>query len=402
MDKVWCWFFVYVCSATIACGLDDRTERFVSTLSSNSKANDTYANGLREQAEKAIEKGLYSQASLLIDRARGMVPSSLDYDRLAWQVSSLEVLEAKVVSKLMSTRLSVHRVEAMARGETPLPIMELAHAVLDVKSDRLKDGESRLRSLTKADASTLHGRKARVFLELGKLSIRANDIDDAISRFHETLAEDDAVWNARLQLAQLLSQKGDHKLAVEQCELMIEQNKDGITFFVFGRVLYGAGEFPRAITAFESSLGYANVPQTVFTELGQIYFRQKNYKMAQQSFNKAYASTGALADKFNEGIAYTGAKAYQAGAAVFEQVIQLNPDNPRAHAELIGALMMAKRPEVARRAVLRFESLKGKYSSLESVNAEIKAMVKPTPVLKMKFSAPVEPIGAPSAPITGQ
>lgn len=396
MNKSCYWFFGCIFLGSLGCGLDEGTQRFIQAQSLDSRTAFAYAEELSKEASLAIESRQYGQANLLIERARSVVPSSLDFDRIAWKVSALDLIESKVVTQAMSTRVSAHRVESKVRGERPTPLMELAKTLTDLKFGRTKSVKTTLLSLTKVDSESLNGHKARVFLELGKLSIAANDMDDAISRFHETLAEDGAVWNARLQLSQLLSQKGEHKPAVEQAETMIEQKKDGITLFVFGRVLNAAGEFPRAITAFENSLEYDNVPRSVFTELGQIYFNQKNFKMAQQSFNRAYTLTQALADKFNEGIAFKGAKAYGASAAVFEQVIQLKPDNARAHAELIGALTMANRTTVVAQAVARFEALKAKYPSLKSIEKEIESMVKPKEIPPVESPTNDEPKGAPS------
>jgi tetratricopeptide (TPR) repeat protein len=402
-------FLSWMCFCLLGCGLDEQQQQFLEQVQSHQQARESVVSGLVKEAQKAIGEKRFPRAAHLVRRARIFNPDDRQLDKFAWQATALEVLSSNSVDKTLLVRLGVDRSEAELRKIVPLPLMLLAQCIADIAANRTDDAKQTLLKLVTVEASEFMGQKARVFLELGKLNVRSDALDEAVNRFHETLAEDDSVWDARLHLVQLLSQKGSHKLAVEQGETLVKQKQDGVTFFVFGRALDAAGEQARAVTAFEQALGFKNAPVVTLSELGKVYFSQRNFKNAQVTFSRAFQLTGSVSDKFNEGIAFKGAKAFEASAGSFEQVIQLKPDSPRAHAELIGALLTAKRYQLVRQAFSRYLKLKAKHKTLESVNAEITAMLKPAvkqtpPVPKptdAELSSPaidMTPRGAPSQP----
>lgn len=398
-----------ICFFALGCGLDEQQQRFLEQGQAHQRLSDSITPGFVKEVQKAFEEKRFTRATYLIERARMFSPNDRQLDQLAWQATALELLSSKSADNELLARLNVDRSEAEIRNIAPLPLMLLAQCIADIEANRTDEATAALLKLAAIDASDFMGQKARVFLELGKLSIRSNAIDDAVNRFHETLAEDESVWDARLNLVQLLSQKGSHALAVEQGETLVKQKQDGITFFVFARALDAAGEQARAVIAFEQALRFENAPKVTLSELGKVYFAQKDFKSAQATFSRAFQLTGAVSDKFNEGVALKGAKAFEASAGAFEEVIQLMPTSARAHAELVGALLTAKRFGLVKQVFNRFIALKAKHKELASVSAEITAMLNPAVERAPKVPTPTDanlsspptdtaPKGAPSKP----
>ena len=276
--------------------------------------------------------------------------------------------------------------EAGIYAQELVPVLRLVKAVALIDQGAFEKAQILLETLKDAPKAELEDQAMRIHFELGKLKVRSNKIDEAINHFHSTLAENERFWHARLQLAQLLSKKAEHKVAVEQAEQLVEQKKDGITYFVLGLVLANAGEQARAATAYERALKFPNVPASAMSELGQLYFSLKNFKKAREVFAAAYQKNRRIADKFNEGIAAKGMQEFEASAAIFEQVVRLSPQSPRAHVELLGALLQARRTPLAREVYERFVRLSVQYPALEVSKQEMTAMMQPS-----KPSASPEP-----------
>ncbi|MGB0647115.1 MAG: tetratricopeptide repeat protein [Bradymonadia bacterium] len=365
-------------AGVFGCGLDDRERATLRAVRSAAKATEVQSKAIYEHAERLMQEGRYALSADLVQRGRSSDPNNLDLIRLFWTATALEFLQMDSDRKALWKDMEVTIAEAMVYAQELVPILRLVKAIALVDQGNFDEAQGILETLKLTSKEELQDQKMRVHFELGKLKVRSNQIDEAIEHFHETLAEKDTFWHARLQLAQLLSKKADHKVAVEQGEKLVEQKQDGITYFVFGLVLANAGEQSRAVTAYERALQFPNVPASTMSELGQLYFSLKNFKKAREVFAVAYQKSRRIADKFNEGIAAKGMGEFGASAAIFEQVVRLNPQSPRAHVELLGALLQARRTKLAREVYERFVRLSTQYPALEASKQEMTAMMQPS------------------------
>ena len=195
--------------------------------------------------------------------------------------------------------------EAGIYAQELVPVLRLVKAVALIDQGAFEKAQILLETLKDAPKAELEDQAMRIHFELGKLKVRSNKIDEAINHFHSTLAENERFWHARVQLAQLLSKKAEHKVAVEQAEQLVEQKKDGITYFVLGLVLANAGEQARAATAYSERLSL-NVPSAM-SELKQLYFSLK-FQKAREVFAAAYQRIDELPTSLTRGLRRRGCR----------------------------------------------------------------------------------------------
>lgn len=366
--------------ACCACKSDPQIEKAAKAFSEQETRLSGQAQRLVEVAQKELAEGRYAEARLLASKANMLQPSDPEIDLFLKQVTATWFLRARPAANALSPNLRADRLELSALSSDPQtdvkPIFQLVDAIVQIRGGKVQEGRQILDSLKTLKNDVLNGQRAVVLFELGKLSIGFKDPSGAMGFFREALAEESNFWEARLQLAQLLSQNGKHKEAIEQIELVSKVKVDGVVRFVEGRIYQKAGEFARAIDAYERALKFQNVPAAVNGDLAQAYFTQKKYPEARAYFAKSYASTRKLSDLFNQGVALKGMKAFAQGAAVFDQVVQLEPTSGRAHVELISTLLSAKNSVAANQALKRYMALKEKEKSLEGVYQEIVALVQ--------------------------
>ena len=367
----------------LACQGNSRVERATRALLIKEDKASKQAKSLGEAAKEQLANGRYAEARLLALRASALQPADGEISLLLKRVTATWFLRSRPNSNALLPTLRADRIELQLAAKKSggksvelAPIFRLVSAVEQIAAGQIQDARTTLESLKSLTNEQLEQQKAIVLFELGKLSLGTKSPEAAINYFREALAEEDGFWSARLQLSQLLSQKGEHKEAVEQIELVSKLKVDGIIRFVEGRIYVAAKEPARAVDAFSRALKFGNAPKAVHGELGQVLFQQKKYREAHAQFVKSYGLTGQLSDLFNQGMALKGLNAVAQSAAVFENVIQRQPNSGRAHVELISALMASKNLKSAQQALNRYLALKEKDKGLERVYPEILAIVK--------------------------
>ena len=366
--------FILLVLLVVGCNQNDQLTLEFKDHLSKAKATQTKADALLAKASEALENGQYEIALEILKRIGhlgqhdgvGKLRSTI---LCAWYLrdrGARATLNAAIDAELLATRNVNDEVSALRKA---------AAAIRRLSDQTKSDARQALETLSQLDQDELLGQKAAILFELGKLLVAENQLQRAESLFRQVIAEDEAYWEARLQLSQLLSRAGTHKEATDQIELVLEQTKDGVTLFVHGTVLLKAGEYARAVASLSEAVRYANVPILVYGELGFAQVMMKDYMAAQKAFEMAYQKTGKLEYLLQRGRALLANKSWVASGQLFNRLVEVAPKMGAAHVGLLKAALGSGDRVAAQKAVNRYQKLKKSNAELEAVYPQIVDLV---------------------------